>query len=71
MRQTVDEKLQTTLETRLDQLVRRHGDLRTALSGAGLSGPDFARLSKEYSELTPIVLGEQEVPHGHHDNFPA
>jgi peptide chain release factor 1 len=55
--------METTLETRLDQLVRRHGELRDALSGAGLSRPDFARLSKEYSELTPIVDGIAALRH--------
>ena len=39
------------------QLVRRHAELRDALGGAGLTGADFARLSKEHSDLTPIVDG--------------
>src|SRR5438034_1587067 len=45
------------LESRFDQLLRRHAELRDALSAAGLSGGDFAKLSKEYSELSPIVEG--------------
>ena len=45
------------LEGRLEQLVRRHAELREALTGSGLSGAEFAKLSKEYSELTPIVEG--------------
>src|SRR5438874_1366958 len=45
------------LESRFDQLLRRHAELRDALSAAGLSGGDFAKLSKEYSELDPIVDG--------------
>ena len=45
------------LEGHLEQLVRRHAELRDALAGSGLSGAEFARLSKEYSELTPIVDG--------------
>jgi peptide chain release factor 1 len=45
------------LEGHLEQLVRRHAELRDALAGGGLSGAEFARLSKEYSELTPIVDG--------------
>src|SRR5438132_9324686 len=49
--------MEAALESRLDQLVRRHGELRDALSAAGLSGGDFAKLSKEYSELSPIVDG--------------
>src|ERR1700690_3373256 len=43
------------LESRLDQLTRRHEELGEALSGAGISGTDFVKLSKEYSELSPIV----------------
>jgi peptide chain release factor 1 len=45
------------LESRFDQLLRRHSELSAALSGAGISGADFAKLSKEYSELGPIVDG--------------
>jgi len=49
--------MEAALESRLDQLVRRHGELRDTLSASGLSGADFAKLSKEYSELSPIVDG--------------
>jgi peptide chain release factor 1 len=45
------------LESRFDQLLRRHAELGATLSGAGLSGAEFAKLSKEYSELGPIVDG--------------
>ena len=45
----------SALESRLEQLVRRHAELRDALAERGLGGAEFARLSKEYSELTPIV----------------
>jgi peptide chain release factor 1 len=45
------------LEGHLEQLVRRHAELREALTGRGLSGADFTKLSKEYSELSPIVEG--------------
>ena len=44
-----------SLEAHLDQLLRRHAELRDALAGASLAGADFAKSSKEYSELTPIV----------------
>jgi peptide chain release factor 1 len=44
-----------SLEEHLDQLLRRHAELRDALAGTGLAGADFAKSSKEYSELTPIV----------------
>jgi peptide chain release factor 1 len=43
------------LESRLDQLTRRHGELGEALSASGISGAEFIKLSKEYSELSPIV----------------
>ncbi|HVB18598.1 MAG TPA: peptide chain release factor 1 [Stellaceae bacterium] len=49
------------LESRFDQIVRRHAELGAALSVAGLSGADFARLSKEYSELGPVVDGIESL----------
>ena len=49
--------METSLEAHLEQLVRRHAELRDALGGSGLTGVDFARLSKEYSDLSPIVDG--------------
>ena len=47
--------MDSVLEFRLDQLVRRHAELNAAMAGSGVSGADFAKLSKEYSELSPIV----------------
>jgi peptide chain release factor 1 len=49
--------MERALDSRLDQIVRRQAELREALAAAGLSGADFARLSKEYSELEPVVDG--------------
>src|SRR5947208_6387055 len=49
--------MERALESRLDQIVRRQAELREALAAAGLSGANFAKLSKEYSELEPIVDG--------------
>jgi peptide chain release factor 1 len=49
--------METSLEAHLEQLLRRHAELREALGGTGITGTDFARLSKEYSELSPIVDG--------------
>ena len=49
--------MEASLETHLEQLVRRHAELREVLGGIGLTGADFAKLSKEYSELSPIVDG--------------
>jgi peptide chain release factor 1 len=45
------------LESRFDLLLRRHAELGASLSNAALSGAAFAKLSKEYSELGPIVDG--------------
>ncbi len=47
--------MEAGLEFRLQQLLRRHAELRDALSGRGLGGAEFAKLSKEFSELSPIV----------------
>jgi peptide chain release factor 1 len=47
--------MQGSLEGHLEQLARRHGELRDALADSRLSGADIARLSKEFSELSPIV----------------
>ncbi len=40
-------------DDRLELLVRRHDELRDAMSTA--SGNDFQKISKEYADLTPIV----------------
>jgi peptide chain release factor 1 len=50
-----------SLESRFDQLLRRHAELSAALSGAGLSGAEFAKLSKEYSELGAVVEGIENL----------
>lgn len=47
--------MEAGLESRLQQLLRRHAELRDALSGSGLGGAEVAKLSKEYSELSPII----------------
>jgi len=47
--------VERSFEVHLEQLARRHSELREALTASGLSGAEFARLSKEYSELSPIV----------------
>ncbi|MGC2202265.1 MAG: peptide chain release factor 1 [Stellaceae bacterium] len=47
--------MEGALEAHLEQLTRRHSELREALAGSGLSGAEFAKLSREYSELSPIV----------------
>jgi peptide chain release factor 1 len=47
--------MDAALEGRLDQLTRRHAEIGEAMAASGVSGADFTRLSKEYSELSPIV----------------
>ncbi len=42
-------------EARLDRVVRRHAELAHALSDPARLGGDFAKLSKEYSDLSPLV----------------
>ena len=45
-----------SLDNKLDGLVRRHGELREKLSAPDTAGSsEFAKLSKEYSDLGPIV----------------
>src|SRR2546425_72883 len=44
----------TAFDATLDRLVRRHAELRDLLSAPGHEA-SFAKLSKEYSELTPVV----------------
>ncbi len=42
-------------EDRLDMLVRRHDELRDMLGEGKIGGSDFAKFSKEYADLTPLV----------------
>src|SRR5437870_741492 len=49
--------MEASLEGHLEQLLRRYAELRDALAGGGVGGAEFAKLSKEFSELTPIVDG--------------
>ena len=44
----------TSLDSKLEKVVRRHAELRDALADPS-RGSEFAKLSKEYSELTPLV----------------
>ena len=44
------------LDATLDKVIQRHDELRDTLaSGEGLEGADYARMSKELSELAAIV----------------
>ncbi|HEY1260435.1 MAG TPA: peptide chain release factor 1 [Stellaceae bacterium] len=52
--------MEASLERLLEQLVRRHAELREILATAGLGGTDRVRLAREFSELEPIV-GEIEA----------
>lgn len=45
-----------SFDKKIDALVKRHGELRDAISSPdSLKGGDFAKFSKEYSDLTPII----------------
>lgn len=44
-----------SLDLKLDGIVARYRDIAGMLAGGGIEPPDFARLSKEYAELTPVV----------------
>jgi peptide chain release factor 1 len=46
---------QSSLDEKLDRLVRRHSELRDSLGDPNLPGGEVAKLSKEYSDLTPVV----------------
>ena len=49
-------------EEKLNQLIRRFEELEARMAeAADLSGSDFARLSKEYAELTPIVEAGRDI----------
>jgi peptide chain release factor 1 len=43
------------LEAKLDKLARRHAELADMLADPARRGGEFAKLSKEYSDLTPLV----------------
>src|SRR5260370_37142563 len=45
----------TSFDAILDRLVRRHAELRDMLSAPATGSGDLAKLSKEYSDLTPLA----------------
>ena len=47
----------TPFDSKLDKVVRRHAELRDTLADPVRIGGEFAKLSKEYSDLTPLVEG--------------
>jgi peptide chain release factor 1 len=46
---------QNSLDDKLDRVVRRHAELSDSLGDPALPGSEVAKLSKEYSDLTPVV----------------
>ncbi len=48
------------LDHKLDQLARRHAELRDVLAGSA-DASNFAKLSKEFSDLSPIVEGVEKL----------
>src|SRR5579863_7484103 len=53
--------MEAAFEGHLDHLVRRHRELEAALSAGNLGGGEFAKHSKELSELTPVVAAIGEL----------
>jgi peptide chain release factor 1 len=51
--------MSSAFEDRLDMLVRRHDELRDAMSSPDVA--DFAKVSKEFSDLTPLVESIQTL----------
>ncbi len=47
--------MEAGLERRLQQLLRRHAELRDALTATGLAASQLTRFSKELSEIAPVV----------------
>ena len=53
-----------SLEERLDQIVSRHEELSDLMSsGDGGNADEFVRMSKEFSELSPVVAAIAELRH--------
>ncbi|HVH76442.1 MAG TPA: peptide chain release factor 1 [Stellaceae bacterium] len=52
---------EAAFEGHLDDLLRRHRELEAALSAGNLGGGEFAKLSKELSELSPVVVAIGEL----------
>lgn len=50
-----------SLTETLARVLARHDELRDALSAQGLSAENFRKLSKEYSDLTPVAEAIQEL----------
>jgi peptide chain release factor 1 len=46
---------QSSLDAKLDKLLRRHAELSDSLGAPNLPGGEVAKLSKEYSDLSPVV----------------
>jgi peptide chain release factor 1 len=53
--------LAMTLTETLARLLARHDELRNALSQPGLAADQFRKLSKEYSDLTPVSAAIAEL----------
>ena len=50
-----------SLTDALERVLARHDELRDLLSAQGLAADQFAKLSKEYADLTPVAEAVQEV----------
>ena len=51
-----------SMEASLERFLARHAELETMMSAGAAEDPqEFARLSKEYSDLEPVVAGIREL----------
>jgi peptide chain release factor 1 len=50
-----------TLDTKLDHLVARHGEIEAEMASDSLPPERFVQLSKEYAELGPVVSAIREL----------
>jgi len=50
-----------SLDAKLDRVVRRHAELADTLARPGTAAGEFGKLSKEYSDLTPMVEAIAEL----------
>ena len=44
-----------SLDNKFDQILKNYNDIETKLSSGSLDSKQFAQLSKEFSELTPLA----------------
>ncbi len=56
-----------SLDAKLDRVVRRHAELADTLARPDTAASEFGKLSKEYSDLTPMVEAIAELRNAQHE----